>query len=248
LASAIDAVEHKIRMVTQGLDPVTDTHRAHLALEEILQTVARAPRLSALTQGGARLREQQVISRLARWFLVSEVQLRQRLAELRGRARRRDEAQPSVRTAGTIGSDAWDRALLELVLARPDWMERITVAIPPDALRSAACRSIYSLGMKLAQAGVEPAFERLMLECEDPEVRSLLFELDESSRAKAGSDRQLELDQILESYRRRKEDVQHHQTVAALRKEESEASQLQALDDLIAALRPRHRRSDPTDG
>jgi hypothetical protein len=127
-------------------------------------------------------------------------------------------------------------------------MLRIVEAVPPEALQSAACRSIYVLGAQLAQAGVEPAFERLILECEEPDVRKLLFELDESSRAKSGSDRQLELDQILESYRRRKEDVEHHQTVVALCKEESEAGQLRALDDLIAALRPRHRRSDPTDG
>jgi hypothetical protein len=48
---AIDALEHKVRIATQGIDLVRDTHRANQALEEILGTMARAPKQRA---GGGR--------------------------------------------------------------------------------------------------------------------------------------------------------------------------------------------------
>jgi molybdopterin-biosynthesis enzyme MoeA-like protein len=219
-----------------------------VALEEILSTVAKAPRLSTVTQAGARLREEQILSRLARRFLVSEVDLRRRLAELRRQAHHPDAPPLPAQATAAGGVDARDQALVELILARPEWIERIAAAVPVGALRWPACQTIYATCMKLVESGLAPDFDRLILECEDPEIRSLLFQIDESSRAKAESDWQMALDQILESYRRRKEDVEHRQKVAALREAQPEAHKLQALQELIGALQPRHRRSDPTDG
>jgi DNA primase len=41
LVGASDALEHKIRTATRGIDLARDTHRANLALEDILTTIAR---------------------------------------------------------------------------------------------------------------------------------------------------------------------------------------------------------------
>ncbi len=43
LATAVDALEHKFRSVTNGLDTLTDTHRASQAAEQLLATLAQIP-------------------------------------------------------------------------------------------------------------------------------------------------------------------------------------------------------------
>ena len=69
---APDALQHKLQAVTAGLDPA-DLHGAHQALEDVLRMLAAAPRLGDDSAGGAaRLREQQVLARLAREFQLPE--------------------------------------------------------------------------------------------------------------------------------------------------------------------------------
>src|SRR5207302_6397689 len=81
LAGAIDALEHKIRTATRGIDLGRDTHRANLALENILTTIARG--MSAGAIDAAALRAQQLIARLARQFAVAEGDVRSRFNQLR---------------------------------------------------------------------------------------------------------------------------------------------------------------------
>jgi hypothetical protein len=100
----------------------------------------------------------------------------------------------------------------------------------------------------LVELGVLPDFDRLMLEFEDANLRRMLVQLDERCRAKADSDADLQLRQTLASYRRRKEDANHRRSIAALQDKPSEVGQVETFDRLITALKPRHRRSDPTEG
>ncbi|MEZ6118366.1 MAG: DNA primase [Pirellulaceae bacterium] len=84
LQSAIDALEHKIRSTTAGLDLIRDTHKANVALNELLTTLARAPKSQlGKTDAANVLREQQVLVRLAREFQLDEQQLRKQLEEIR---------------------------------------------------------------------------------------------------------------------------------------------------------------------
>jgi len=41
LATAVDALEHKFKVVTNGLDTLTDTHRASQAAEQLLRKRSR---------------------------------------------------------------------------------------------------------------------------------------------------------------------------------------------------------------
>jgi DNA primase len=249
LAGAVDALEYKIRMATKGLDPRVDTHRVSVALEEVLSTLARAPRLAGTSSTAVRLREEQILARLAGRFHVPEEGLRGRLTALRRDVRRlhRSAETPSVGVS-RLALDPWDRELLELILRRPGWVAQIATEVAVEDLQSPSCRTIYSACLRLTQSGTTPDFKRLMLELEDPDLRNLLTQVDEQCRAKCDSDADLELKQALESYRRRKEDGQYRRRIAALQEEASEDVQAAAFDQLIASLRPRHRRSDPTDG
>ncbi|HEX5106375.1 MAG TPA: DNA primase, partial [Pirellulaceae bacterium] len=81
LKGAIDALEHKIRHVTRGIDLARDTHRANQALEEILRTIAAGLPAGTLDQAG--LRAQQLLARLARQFVLDEADVRGRFNQLR---------------------------------------------------------------------------------------------------------------------------------------------------------------------
>ncbi|MFV2068681.1 MAG: DNA primase, partial [Pirellulales bacterium] len=248
LADAVDALEHKIRMVTQGLDPSADTHQANMALEEVLATMAKAPRLSAVAQSAARLRESQLLARLARKFVVGEEAVRGRLTGLRRQTRpgpSQLSRSPGSAEVGEEPVDPWDRELLELVLQRPDWAVTIAESILPDQIRTPIYRTIYVKCMELVAAGIRPDFERLMLESSEPRIANFLVTLDQQGREKAGGNQQLQLEQLLGSYRRRKEDAENRNKMATLRGASEETTQVEALDQLIASLKSRHRRTDP---
>ncbi|MCA9212854.1 MAG: DNA primase [Planctomycetales bacterium] len=83
LDSAPDVLEHKIRVSTRGLDPIRDTHRANVALQELLTAIARTPKNSRGDAVNQQLREQQVLNRISHEFRIDEVQLRNQVAALR---------------------------------------------------------------------------------------------------------------------------------------------------------------------
>ncbi len=83
MPSAVDALEHKIRVATAGIDLVRDTHRANQALEDILQSMAKAPQSKTITIAARKLREHQVIRQLARVFYLTDEQVRDRLKSIR---------------------------------------------------------------------------------------------------------------------------------------------------------------------
>lgn len=87
LSEAVDALEHRFRASTRGVNKTFDTHQSNRALEEILTTVARGRLGQSGTGGGGgpvrdTLREQQMLTRVAREFDVDQESLRFRVQEL----------------------------------------------------------------------------------------------------------------------------------------------------------------------
>src|SRR4051812_30586325 len=103
LATAVDALEHKFKAVTNGLDTLTNTHRASQAAEELLATLAHLRPAGGGATSTTLLREEQMLSRIARQFHLPEETLRSRLTALRrdarGRQHRRDGDQRSASAA-----------------------------------------------------------------------------------------------------------------------------------------------------
>ncbi len=93
LGTAVDALEHKTRVATRGIDVLRETHKANQALEDILATIAKAPAQVTGAAADVRLREQQLLTRLARQFGLPEQELRSRVNDLR---RKRDRGAPVV--------------------------------------------------------------------------------------------------------------------------------------------------------
>ncbi len=87
LDSPVDALEHAFRMATRGLDIAGMPHQAQAALDGLLQTIAKAPRLREGTTSEVRIRQWAMMARLARMFGINEDVLRGRLTELRDKQR-----------------------------------------------------------------------------------------------------------------------------------------------------------------
>lgn len=81
-ACAPDALEFKMRRVCEGFDPVQETHRANVAIEQMLALLAKVPRGNLIDDQAFLLRRNQVLARLAKRFMVTEDELRNRLRSL----------------------------------------------------------------------------------------------------------------------------------------------------------------------
>lgn len=236
LGGAVDALEHKFRSVTHGLDLSTDTHRATEAVEQVLGTLAQLRPAAADAASPTLLREQQMLGRIAREFRLPEDQLRNRLTALRKarRARpaqtRRDAPEATTPARKPEPLSAWDRDILALVLLDPSYITRIEAASNRPDFTSTAARRIYRRCLELAQNDEPIEFNRLLLEFDDPEAKSTLVSLDEfcQDEERHRGDRELWIQDLLHSADRRRQEDERRQLLAAAKSNEEDAEALLA--------------------
>jgi DNA primase len=240
LAQAVDALEHKFKAVTNGLDTLTDTHRASQAAEQMLGSLAQIRPAGGGVSSHALLREEQMLSRIARKFHLPEDKLRSRLAALRREARRRQSVATPARAHSSETANqasfpraakfselpAWEREILELLLLDPSLTSRIAAVVAPAAFTTDAAREIFDACCRLADDHCRDDFGRVMAQFDDPHMKSLLVQLDESSSAKSSADRERWLADLLEAYRRRQEETEQRARLAAARGDAGAAEHL----------------------
>ena len=252
---AVDALEHAFRMATRGIDLVRDVHAGSQALERLLAIVAKAPRLRADTTRDERFREEKILQRLASSFRVSEHGVRERLTNLRREAGRRGPSPATVEAAQDSAPkpiekpDPWDRELLELLIRFPACFPRARSALRAEQIVSAACRRIFEISCALADGGMEPTFERLMLEIEHPVLKNFLVGLDEAAAAWRIADPHVLLEALIQGFERREVRERYPGTAGMLREGKIDESQkLDLLRQIVEQERLRNGISAPTDG
>lgn len=249
LERAADALEHQLSHVTR-LGAARGAHAAHQAVEEILGTLAKAPRLTSNSATARRLREEQVVHRLARVFELPEDVLRQRLATLRDAGHA--SSRPTTTHADTPSLQplaAWERELLELLVGQPSEAPRVLQVIGPDHFESATCREIVQVCHDVLETEGQIDFQRLLLEFDEPEIKSLLVDLDEAGQSKTPGGGGERLEQVLQRVGRRLEDDQRRERLTALRERRVDDQEgVRFLLDAIEQGRARHCISDSTDG
>jgi DNA primase len=260
--SAVDALEHAFAAVTRGVDVDRDVHGASRALERLVSIVAKAPRLRTDTTRDDRFREEKILQRLAAWFRVDESDVRRRMTALRRRNQPRTanissatETVSDVEFAeasdpATI-TDPCQREFLELLLAHPDCLPDIRNQIQAEYFGTGVCRRIYDTCCRLSDAGVEPTFDRLMLQFDEPAVKNLLVELDEISQSKGkstGNPQEL-LSELINTFKRKETEKQRPRQITALREGGlDEGSQIDMLEQILRQERGRQGITKPTDG
>ncbi|MEK6250289.1 MAG: hypothetical protein N2C12_19045, partial [Planctomycetales bacterium] len=227
LDSAVDALDHKIRITTADMQPGSGSHQANRALEDILATVAKAPRLRAGAAIETKMREEQFLARLAREFRVPEETIRARLDAIRRSGARsfRNQEQPEGPRPDTTVQDSWERELIEILIQRPETASTIAESITPEQLVDPVCRQVLAKCHELSSAGETPNFDRLLLEFDDPAMKNLLVELDERGQDRGGSDLVGQLPDLLASFRLRNEKRERQHVTAAIKEKRFEEGQ-----------------------
>jgi DNA primase len=247
--TAPDALEHAVKNRTAGIDLVRDTHRATEALEQLLDIVAKAPRLREDSTTEGRLREEAILGRLARDFALPEEKLRTRLVELRKKTPQRAAKTADGKPQAEVRVSLPEREVLELVLAAPAILDRLAESVKPNQIAANLARQVYVRALELRALGVPVDFHRLLLEFDDPQVKNLLVELDEQARLKPNVEFEVRLQDVLASFQRRvnAEEVRAQTTrLNAEQLPESEA--LALLLKIQQQVKSRQGISAPTDG
>lgn len=189
ITSAADALEFKLRRVSSGFDPLVDTHRANQAVEEMLSFLAKVPHAGLISNDAFRLRQNQVLPRLARQFSVPEDTLRERLATLRNRQsqfrKRESEPQSQIKRLLRPGDlSPFERELLELIIVAPQVAPLALERVQAGWLECEAARQMLDAYQQLEFSGRPLEFESVLVALEDPSLKSLLVTLYEQANAK----------------------------------------------------------------
>ena len=251
ISQAVDALEHKFRVATKGVR-TNDTHRANQAMEEILRSMALAPRSANVTDSAFRLKQEQLLVRLARHFKINESTLRSRLAGLQREKRSRNgdrrDLEPHVEAAKKVPAPN-ERELLELLTRHPDFIRFVIGEIPSNWLASDDVREIFQVYVRIHQAGGQPDFQTVMTELDHPDLKNLLVEFDESARAKGEAHAESLLADVITAFQRSHEEQERRDQLASLEDQElNEQDQISLLRDLFDQKRQRQGISAPTDG
>ncbi len=191
---AIDALEHKIRVSCRGFDPLLDTHRANKALEDILATIALAPRQAMMADDAMQLRQNQLLNRLARHFQVAEPELRQRLKQLRDKPQTEaarwlkadnPTAAPAAKNYRFNDLARLDRELFEILILQADLAPLALERIDPNQLNSDCARELLAIYQRLEMEGHSLDFSSVVANTEDPSLKNVLVSLEEDCLRKA---------------------------------------------------------------
>lgn len=258
IEGAADALAHAFHVATDQIDLQADLHAATAALENLIATIAKAPRLRGDTQVEDRLREERFLQRLASDFRVSESETRRLMTELRRKSAARQPSVSAAPASTAFKPDPLARELLEIVLFNPSLFERIAGKLEPGQFACEACRAIYVRAGQLWSAGILPDFQRLLLEIEEPRVKNLLVELDERGCEKGTLDCEARLLDVLSAFEnRQREDWARSRTLSLKQGQMAEEDELALLVELERRERERQQQieararlgiSDPTEG
>jgi len=252
LSTAVDALDHKIAAVTNGLVSQPGTHASAQAVEEILGTVARAFPTGGSSSSVGLVREQQVMSRLSRQFGIGEDTIRIRLT-----AKRREQASRSRPTYSNRQTEvapghnqrserlvlsAWEKELLELLLHQPAVLPQLALALPAEEIPNSFCRQVYQRSLDLHQAGQQPSFEQLMSMTDDNEEKNLLVECDELGLEKSSSDTEQRVKDLLALVATQKQEAWQHSQVAELKQNRLDPEHEQeVLNELFNAFKEKQK-------
>ncbi len=258
LTQSLDALDHKIFAVTNGLESAPGTHRTALAVEEIIGTLARALPTSAHATSSSLVREQQVFARLARQFGIGEETLRTRLTAVRreqtSRSPRRTSIQANNPSVNKISLLPWERELLELVVHEPALLPQLADKIALAEIPHDVCRVVYAQALELMHSGQIPTFDQLMLATDDPEVKNLLVDCDETGRDKKASDVHHRMSDLIASVEAQRQALRHQaSTVNFTQKRLDTVNEDSALFEMLGDLSEKQKKrrqagSAPTDG
>ena len=253
-----DALEFRLRRATAGFDPLSDTHRAHKAVEEILSLLAKVPSAGLISNESFRIRQNQILPRLARQFSIPEQTLREQLTAMRGKQSRFSKydrqsdaekaEQQQVRLFKPGDLSPFERELLELIIVAPQVAPIALERVQSGWLECDAARALFDVYQQLDFSGGSLEFEAVMLSLEDMSLKSLLVTLHEQAHAKLTFTRdsaEQRLRTLTQRLGERHEELRRQKLVEQLQSGVSEQEELDILQHVIRQARLRQGLTHP---
>ncbi len=225
---AVDALEHKFKIETDSVDLIGDTHSANRALERILATLG----LTSKKTGAAKMRQQQMLSRLARKFRLREEDIRSRFEEILSTNRKMGPKKTIAKFGGDSTTPANPYAnfrldkcdpreveLIELILAAPHVFQATIENISPDQFVMGPLREIYETFVDVHRRDREPDFNSVMTVLDQDGLKNLLVAIDEKAGKKQESTPlppERRLDSIVLAFEKKLNETIRNQIVASV--------------------------------
>ena len=189
--AAPDALAHKINIETRGIDLINDTHAANQGLENILKTLAQVPAAVIAKSAAKSLRQDQLVTRLARQFQTTREQVKNRLKELRNSNRPSRWNQAQYDESGEANNatdfnqfDMKEVELLELIFNTPELADTAIERVSPEMFAAGPLREIFELLGEFFHDGRDANYENVMLHLDDPSLKNVVEYLLEEATQK----------------------------------------------------------------
>ncbi len=187
----LDVLEHAFRATTRGVNIEKDIVGSSRALDQMIALIASAPLNLRSSNDPVQLRIVKTIARLAEQFRVPESEIRKRLKEQKERKSQTKNyggvageelvEETSSWNRPELIPDALEREMLELWFADPATFETLDNMIPDEWIQSPLAQKVQSLWRGIQAEERECSFHKILVHFDDPAVKSLLVELDESA-------------------------------------------------------------------
>jgi DNA primase len=257
IPEAIDAIDFKIRTTCQGFDPLLDTHRATVALDSVLGSLAKIP-LSSQSDSKLGLRLEQVIARLARQFGIGQSQIKLRLGDLRKQTRRFEQAGSELPGSSLVEPvieyryselSVVELELLEILAINTDLVPMAIERIAAKNLTSSTALAIFQLYLDLELEGHALDFQSVLTASEDPGLKNTLVTIQQHALLKASKttmDSQTRLETLCQHWADQDQfDPVRSQRNALQDSTLDEQTQLDLLQSLIRQAQLKHGIEQP---
>ena len=260
---APDALAHKINVETRGIDLINQTHAANQALENILKTVAQVPASVIAASAAKSLRQDQMLTRLARQFQTTREQVKARLKELRSSTRpsrfRQDDAHQNTNEVDFSKFDIKEAELLQLILTEPALADIAIERVSPEQFAFGPLKEIFETIGEFFHDGREASYESVMLHVDDPVLKNVVeYLLEEATKKQAVANANntgielavdAQLESVIEAFNRQQIQSAQQANISKLQQPSLEADEeAMALEDLLRQTRQRQGLIAPTDG
>lgn len=254
--AAPDAISHRIRSETAGIDLLNETHAATQALNNILKTLAAIPASEIAESAAKQLRQQQLIGRLSRQFQIEQEHILRRLNEIRNSIRPRQtktvEAPVPVQKPIDVSSfDGKERELLQLLMLHPSFLDTAIEKVSPQQFVNGPLKAIYQIMDDFFHDGRDCDHDTLMLEIQDPILRNVISRLFDEASSKneiepedatsIGLDVNEQFDSVLLSFENVVIDNDQRANISKLQQKVLDTQEeLAALEELLKQTQQRH--------
>jgi len=193
---APDALGHSLAAALSGIDLQRDVHAANQALETMLGRMAKAPRLSSESDTSLRIREGQILRRIARSFGESEGVIRKRLSELRAAVKQRVKQREAFRQEHPPTGEPSEpvrrrelsideQELFQIFSLKPQLFEVALESIGPEHLQTDTAAELFAAYNAIIAAEEYPDCQRVLSELEDSALKNILVTLDWEAHERA---------------------------------------------------------------